>query len=431
MEDILEESARVVEEVCEKFNYDQEDKEGNESLRTVLLKAVPALLADSKKEDRELFYQMLSHTPIVITGNLTKEDYASLVEEYIGDVSPHIKEEDLDLGEYGKNVGAGAYVSDPIMDENMQVKGKKSFIYIQRVSGRQKEFFGTDINVSHLEHELGHAWHAEKDQYVMKDGILTERVGTAEFKYSFSQDEDGKYIRKHESTTGLMIEEGMNTIAEEKAMANYMGISREEMKKAYREVLVKSDYQGMMSECVEHLVNKTSKQDLEDWRLYGNQGSKDKIEKWMEKTEFWKNRELDILPDSDSERNYNKKKEVLSRLDDSKAKGFFQEYEDVYFPDISQMTPFEKLENALEQFYDLKDIKYRMGTENYSALMERICWESYCLINQTAEIKAKEEIMQSVGMLNASDVNQVTLETKQGVKKLRREENERQGERRE
>lgn len=262
----------------------------------------------------------------------------------------------------------------------------------------------------------------------MKDGILTERFGTAEFKYSFSQDEAGKFIRKHESTTGLMIEEGMNTIAEEEAMANYMGISQEEMQEAYQKVLVRSSYQGMISGCVAHLVNKTSKQDLEDWRLYGNQESKDKIEQWMKKTEFWKNRELDILPVSNSERSYEKKRSILSRLDSSKTKEFFQKYEDVYFPDISQMTPFEKLENALEQFYDLKDIKYSMGIENYSALNERICWESYSLINQTADIKAKEEIMQSVGKLKASDVNKVTLETKQGVKELKKGENERQGE---
>lgn len=156
-EDILEECKNVVEEACEKFNYDREDKEGNDSLRTVLLKAVPAILADSKKEDRELFYQMLSHTPIVVTENLTQEGYDALVKEYIGNVSPHIKEEDLDLGEYGTNVPYGAYVSEPIIDEDMQIKGKKSFLYIQKVSYNAKEFFGTDINVSHLIHEMGHA----------------------------------------------------------------------------------------------------------------------------------------------------------------------------------------------------------------------------------------------------------------------------------
>ena len=78
MEDILEESAKVVEEICEKFNYDREDEKGNDSLKTVLLKTLPAMLADSKKEDRELFYQMLRHTPIVIVENLTREGYDAL-----------------------------------------------------------------------------------------------------------------------------------------------------------------------------------------------------------------------------------------------------------------------------------------------------------------------------------------------------------------
>ena len=73
MENLRAECEEIVEKVCEKYHYDREDTEGNDSLRTVLLKALPAMLLDSSKEDRELFYQMLEHTPIVVTENLTKE----------------------------------------------------------------------------------------------------------------------------------------------------------------------------------------------------------------------------------------------------------------------------------------------------------------------------------------------------------------------
>lgn len=420
MEDILEESAKVVEEICEKFNYDREDEKGNDSLRTVLLKTLPAMLADSKKEDRELFYQMLRHTPIVIVENLTREGYDALVEKYIGDVNPHIEDQALEVGEYAKQVADGAYVSEPIIDENMQIKGKKSFIYIQKVKNdKVKEFLGTDIHVPHLQHELGHAWHAEKDQFVMSEkGILTERVGAAEFQYSFLPSGDGKYIRRNDKVTGLMTEEGMNTLAEEKAMANYMGISQEEMKKAYKEVLVESDYQGTISDCVEYLMDSTSKRDLENWRLYGNQESKDKIENWMRKTEFWKNRELDILSDNTSERSYAKKRNIVSRFDEPETKDFFQKYETMYFPDISQMTPLEKLENALQQFYNLKNIKYKIELEDFSALHDRICWESYSLINQTADVKAKEEIMEKLQNVKQFEVNGVTVETRKGLENL-------------
>lgn len=182
VDEILKECRDLVEQVCVKFGYDNQDTEGNESLKTVLLKVIPVMLKDSKQEDRNLFYQMLSHTPIVITENLTQESYDKLLEQYIGnDLNQHIIEEDVDLGEYGKDLGVGAYVSKAILDENMNLQGKKSFIYIQRVTGKAKEFYSTDVNVSHLIHELGHAWHAEKEQFVMQqDGTLKERVGTAE-----------------------------------------------------------------------------------------------------------------------------------------------------------------------------------------------------------------------------------------------------------
>lgn len=128
MEEILKECKDIVEEVSARYHYDDQDKEGNDSLKTVLLKVIPAMLKDSKQEDRNLFYQMLGHTPIIITENLTQEGYDKLLEQYIGkDVNQHIIEENVDLGEYEKDLGAGAYVSEPILDENMNLQGKKIF----------------------------------------------------------------------------------------------------------------------------------------------------------------------------------------------------------------------------------------------------------------------------------------------------------------
>ena len=61
------------------------------------------------------------------------------------------------------------------------------------VEEKQKEFLGTDINVPHLLHELGHAWNAEENQYIMQeDGTLKNRVGMTEKIYTFSKGEDGK-----------------------------------------------------------------------------------------------------------------------------------------------------------------------------------------------------------------------------------------------
>lgn len=420
MEEILKETQDIVNEICEKYGYDSEDKEGNDSLKTVLLKAIPSMLKDSKVEDRQLFYQMLRHTPIVITENLTKEGLDELIEQYIGDINPHIIEGKQDLGEYGKTVGDGAYVSEPIIDEDMQVIGKKSFLYIQRVEGKKKEFFGTDINVSHLEHELGHAWHAENDQYVMQeDGTLKNRIGTAEFIYSFSKGENGKFVQKLEKVTGLMIEEGMNTIAEEEAMANYMGMSLEEIREQYGidKILDKSRYQGDIRDRAEYMLQELPREDFEAWRMYGDKESKAGIENFMSRTEYWKNRETDILLDSGSPRSYSRKREVIEKIENVDTKEFFKEHANVYFPDISQMTPLEKIDNVLEQSYTMHTIKHSMGLDNFKAFLDCMNWESHSLVNQTADLIAKEElvrktVLEAIQNVTLSEVNEVTNETR-------------------
>jgi len=414
MEKILKESRDIVEEVCLKYSYDDQDKEGNDSLKTVLLKVIPAMLKDSKQEERNLFYQMLSHTPIVITENLTQESYDNLLEQYIGkDINQHIVEKNVDLGEYGKNLGAGAYISEAILDENMNLQGKKSFIYIQKVIGKSKEFYDTDINVSHLIHELGHAWHSEKEQFVMqKDGTLKERVGTAEFIYSFSTMQDNKFIKECTKTTGLMIEESMNTIAEEKAMANYMGISLEEMQKEYRDSLVPSNYQGYMADLVDYMLEKLGKDDFENYRLYGEIDSKNKINNLMEQTDYWKNRETDILPFSDSPRSYDKKRAVLDKIDKESVQEFFKKYETIYFPNIAEMAPIEKIDNVLAQRYNMNMIMYSMGIDNYKDLLDRLGYEGYSLINQAADLKKKQELLQMISDVKSSELSEITQETK-------------------
>ena len=112
---------------------------------------------------------------------------------------------------------------------------------------------------------------------MQKDGTLKERVGTAEFIYSFSKTQDNKFVKKCTKTTGLMIEESMNTVVEERAMANYMGISLEEMQKEYRTSLIPSNYQGYMADFVAYMLEQLGKDDFENYRLYGEKESKNKI----------------------------------------------------------------------------------------------------------------------------------------------------------
>lgn len=414
-EEILNECRDLVEQVCVKFGYDDQDKEGNDSLKTVLLKIIPIMLKDATEDSRKLFYQMLNHTPIVITEDLTQESYDKLFEQYIGkDLNEHIVEEDLDLGEYGKELGAGAYVAEPILDENMSLQGKKSFIYIQKVSEREKELLGTDINVPHLIHELGHAWHAEKEQFVIQeDGTLKERVGTGEFVYTFSKNQDNKYVKKCTKVTGLMIEESMNTIEEEKATADYLGLSLEEMQEKYKNTFVPSNYQGYMASFVNYMLEQFGREEFEHYRLYGDVGSRDKINELMGQTDYWKNRETDILPGSDSPRSYDKKRAILDRIDSTKVQEFFKEYEALYFPDIAKMTPFEKLDNVLEQKYSMNMVRYNMGIDNYTDFLDRLGYEGYSLINQAADLRRMQEQEYSQGSITPSAVAKNAL--KQGI----------------
>ena len=422
---------KVVNEVCEKFQYDSTDKEGNDSLKTVLLKICAVMLKDSNEEDRNLFYEMLRHTPIVVTENLTPEGYKHLEEKYIGNVNPHIVEEKSNVGEYGKNVGAGAYVSEPILDENLQFKGKKSFLYIQKVNNREQQFFGTDINVSHLIHELGHAWHAEKDQYTMlPNNTLKNRTGTAEFIYSFSKNPDGTYTMHTDKVSGLMLEEGMNTLCEEQAMADYMNISLEEMKDKYRTVLIPSSYQGYIANFVSYMLQQLNSKDFEQWRMYGDSESKGRIESLMSRTKYWENREQDILPTSDSPRNYNNKRQIIAKMQGDSVQEFFKHYENIYFPDISQMSPLDKIENVLEQFYNMSLIKYSIDLEDYKAFLNSLGYEGYSLINQSSDIKKKDELLHSVSDVSLSEFNNVAKDIRSAVLQEQNRETDDKGENR-
>ena len=422
---------KVVNEVCEKFQYDSTDREGNDSLKTVLIKICTVMLKDSNEEDRNLFYEMLRHTPIVVTENLTPEGYKRLEEKYIGNVNPHIVEEKSNVGEYGKNVGAGAYVSEPILDENLQLKGKKSFLYIQKVNNREQQFFGTDINVSHLIHELGHAWHAKKNQYTMlPNNTLKNRTGTAEFIYSFSKNPDGTYTMHTDKVSGLMLEEGMNTLCEEQAMADYMNISLEEMKDKYRTVLIPSSYQGYIANFVSYMLQQLNSKDFEQWRMYGDSESKGRIESLMSRTKYWENREQDILPTSDSPRNYNNKRQIIARMQGDSVQEFFKHYENIYFPDISQMSPLDKIENVLEQFYNMSLIKYSIDLEDYKAFLNSLGYEGYSLINQSSDIKKKDELLHSVSDVSLSEFNNVAKDIRSAVLQEQNRETDDKGENR-
>lgn len=422
MDEIKKECESIIDDICDKFGYDSEDKDGNKSLKTILKEIVPCMLIDSDKEERDLFYQMLEHTPIEVVEKINQEKYDELIKKYIGDVNPHIVDEKKELGEYGNGVAPGAYVSELIISEDLKIEGKKSFIYIDKlINDKAVELLQTDINVPHLIHELGHAWAAEKEQYEMlEDGTLKERVGTAQFMYSFKQIEDGKFMRTNSQVTGLYLEEALNTVQEENTMARYLNINKEQIHEAYK-VLVPSNYQGLMAEMTRALLDRTDGEDIKKWRITGVESYIKNQENMMSQTKYWKERENIFLQDKEGEISYNNKKQIFSQIDKQKVSDFFRKYENVYFPDIVNMTPMQKTDNVLEQLFNFKAIKYSFNIfkedekQMYNDIMIAILKEGYGLINQTRDIKQqmqeKNEIKEMIKDVNLTQLNDATKET--------------------
>ena len=253
--DIQLEYDEVVKKVSKKYNY-------NDDLKGVLRKILPSMLDSCSYEDRLNFYKMLNHTPIVVISSdskITEEEIKSL---YLGDVNPHIKEEKNYLGEYDKQEAEGAFVSEALLDNNLNIVGKKQFIYVKELNTEKRytdkdkkrvELFGTGINVSHLIHELGHAWVSEKGSYRIEEGKLIQRCGTAELISELIPNGDGTYTKKNISNEGLMLEEAINTTQELKYIARYLGIKKDECEKLYKidGCFIPSVYQWTMSSMAE------------------------------------------------------------------------------------------------------------------------------------------------------------------------------------
>ena len=373
----------IIAEIKEKFNY-------SDDLTNILRKILPAMLDDKdiSEEERHLFYKMLRHTPIEVIeegSGITSQD---LRKKHIK--AENLKIEGMDGGEYSKQEAAGAVVSEPIINENKQIVGIEQFLYVKSfdtskiLTETQKkyyEMFGTGIQVSHLIHELGHAWAAEKQAYVINGDILTERVGAAEIKYKLENLENGKFLKKEISREGLMTEESLNTNLEEKSVAKYLGISLEEAKKLYKVdgVFVPSAYQGLMSEITEYLTLKTMPEEINKWRLDGDKSALKNINEIMSQTKeyFYRSKETDDVK---------KKKELFSNPQGDRMSDLFKKYQNDFFPDKSNMTPMEIIDNCLLQCFNIKTNQWIFPIEKYSDIVKSILPDAYILINQTSEI---------------------------------------------
>lgn len=54
------------------------------------------------------------------------------------------------------------------------------------------------------------------------------------------------------------------------------------------------------------------------------------------------------------------------------------------------MTPLQKIENVLEQVYNLNEMKYSMEIGSYIEFLDRLGYEGFSLINQSKKLLEKD-----------------------------------------
>lgn len=382
----------IIDSVSEKFGYDEE-------LNRTLKRIVPVMIEGKSKEITSMLFDTLNRVKIfVLENNATKEDIDKCQKEVFGGTNKNIKFEEETGSEYGKGIAAGAYVNEPVFDDDMNIVGRQSFLYVTKLSkyDKLKEVYETDINLSHLIHELGHAWASEKEEFVQtEDGNYINNVGACAI--TARVDKENKSVLS-DNYEGLFLEETLNTIEEEGTLCKLLGIdSINELKsKGY----VPSSYQGMMTDITKSYVEKFGKERFYDFRFVKDKEALIDIEKAIEATEGWS-----IIQTEEYEKGKRAKFSKVNELNTTDGakrmiNSIFEQYDNVYFPDNSKFTPMQKLENVFQQVYNFGAAKYNfdiMKPENleiYKAIVLSMINEGYVLKNQAKELpkeKYKEE----------------------------------------
>lgn len=403
--DINQEYKEVIEEVSIKFNYTEE-------LKMVLEKIVRAVLANKTYEDRQKFYSMLRTTPIVVIDSNSKITQKELSLKMIGEVNPHIKDkEDFDRGEYDKQEvsGGGAFVTEPILDKDLNLIGIKKYIYVDGfnmnsiLNKSQKKFvemFQTGINVPHLIHELGHAYASEEKPYTINGNVLTQRMGTCKNKYKITQLGNGQYESEQIEMENLFIEEGLNSNFEEDNLAKYLGISLEETQKLYGEIFPKSFYQPSISNMARKLSEAGFKSDLENWRMKGDEESLARLNKCFARANFYEKRaklyERKFVDEENPDTNIiAARNHIFNNPENECENKTLKKFEKDFFPDINAMSPMDMMNNILLEYYDIGIYKYNFPVEKYAKILNIVKAQGDGLINQAAQIREEEILEQA------------------------------------
>lgn len=343
-----------IDKISEKFGYDEE-------LSNQLKRIVPTMLEEKPEEIQNLLYDTLDSVKIFVMEEApNREDVEKCKQEIWGKDNKDVTFVETERGEYdSKGVAPGAYVTEPVFDKDMNITGRKSFIYTTKLSeyNKLKDVYGTRINLSHLIHELGHAWASEKGALVQdKDGNFTITVGTSTDKANI--DKEKREIETI-SYDGLLLEESLNTMEEENAICKVLGI--DSIKELNGKEYIKSNYQGFITDIMRSYVEKFGKERFDKFRFLKDKEALKEIEEAIKDTEAWQ-----VLQTKEYIEDKRAKFDKINDLETTEGakkliNNIVEKYNEDFFPDNTKFTPMQKLENVFTQIYNFSDAKYNFN----------------------------------------------------------------------
>ena len=333
-----------IEEVAKKYNY-------NNELVEALKKCVPVMAKGKSNSEIELLMETLSRVEILdFSKQPTQQQLDEIEKTKTAGKNEHVKFITKSKGEYGKNIAPGGYQSIAIFNENMDIVDRVGYIYITRLSEYSQEVkaYQTTINLSHLIHELGHAWGAQKDEYVQKEnGDFTCNVGAVTINSKVDRE---NCIVEDSDVKGLYIEEALNTLEEENTLCEILGIKNVNEIPGY----VPSIYQGLMKSVMNDFVENIGALPFSKLRILKSNTELKQYQSILEATKatnYLKSKEWNDR----KRKSFDRVNELENISDKAKERiqSFFKEYENIYFSSEEEKPFFEKLDNILEQLYNI------------------------------------------------------------------------------
>lgn len=384
---------RIIDEIGKMYNYSDE-------LVEALKKCVPAMAKGKSKPEIQLIIDTLKRVEIyTFNEQPTEEQIDEIEKSKINGRNNHVTENGLDLGEYGKSVGAGAYHSFPIFDEKMNIVDRVGFIHLTNLSENSDtaKFQGSLINYSHLIHELGHAVAAQKDEFVQSEnGNYIHNIGAVSFSYIVDRD---NCSTEQVGETGLYLEEGINTIEEECVLCELFEVESIKDIPGY----VPSVYHGLMSDTVAAYIQQIGSLPFSKLRNFKDDSDLRPYMEIIAKTEVAQ--ELNNPDFYDSKRaTFDRVLELEKISDDEKMKlkTYFDEYSDVYYNPHIQGDFLQRLNNVLNQMYNFglrrgyfplrslnfDDFSVTLNEKNieiYNEVVTKIIQEAYVPLKQASK----------------------------------------------